>query len=192
MLNSILFYIFSILLLSNSLLAIFINNAIYSVLFLILSFLMSVSLLFLLESEFMGLIFIVIYVGAIAVLFLFVIMMLNIKIQNSVKDIIKYFPIANFLGFVFGIEILLIVFEQFNINPYNNSDLFNYNINWYEKIDSSTDIESLGQILYTFYVPQFLIAGFILLIAIMGAVALTLNYVKINVKTQDNFRQVTR
>ena len=153
---------------------------------------MATGLLFLLESEFMSLIFIVIYVGAIAVLFLFVIMMLNIKVTNSIKDLLKYFPIGNFLGFVFLIEILLIIFESFNTNPYKNNFLFNFYTNWFEKVDSISDIESLGQILYTYYVPQFLIAGIILLIAVIGSVILTLSHKNIEVKKQDTFRQVSR
>ena len=190
--DTILFYFFSGILLFSSLMIIVVKNAIYSILFLVLSFVMATSLLFLLESEFMSLIFIVIYVGAIAVLFLFVIMMLNIKVTNSVKDLLKYFPIGNFLGFVFLIEILLIIFESFNTNPYKNNFLFNFYTNWFEKIDSISDIESLGQILYTYYVPQFLIAGIILLIAVIGSVILTLSHKNIEVKKQDTFRQVSR
>ena len=130
-LDTILFYFFSGMLLFSSLMIIVVKNAIYSILFLVLSFVMATGLLFLLESEFMSLIFIVIYVGAIAVLFLFVIMMLNIKVTNSVKDLLKYFPIGNFLGFVFLIEILLIIFESFNTNPYKNNFLFNFYTNWF-------------------------------------------------------------
>jgi len=191
-LDTILFYFFSGMLLFSSLMIIVVKNAIYSILFLVLSFVMATGLLFLLESEFMSLIFIVIYVGAIAVLFLFVIMMLNIKVTNSIKDLLKYFPIGNFLGFVFLIEILLIIFESFNTNPYKNNFLFNFYTNWFEKVDSISDIESLGQILYTYYVPQFLIAGIILLIAVIGSVILTLSHKNIEVKKQDTFRQVSR
>jgi len=190
--DTILFYFFSGILLFSSLMIIVVKNAIYSILFLVLSFVMATGLLFLLESEFISLIFIVIYVGAIAVLFLFVIMMLNIKVTNSVKDLLKYFPIGNFLGFVFLIEILLIIFESFNTNPYKNNFLFNFYTNWFEKIDSISDIESLGQILYTYYVPQFLIAGIILLIAVIGSVILTLSHKNVKIKKQDTFRQVSR
>lgn len=191
-LNILLFYFFSVILLLSSLLIIIINNTVYSVLFLVLSFVMATGLLFILESEFMALIFIVIYVGAIAVLFLFVIMMLNIKVSNSIKDVLKYFPIGNFLGFVFLVEILLIIFENYQNNSYNQSFLFNFNINWFDRIDSISDIESLGQILYTFYVFQFLIAGIILLIAVIGSVILTLTYKKVNIKIQDTFKQISR
>jgi NADH:ubiquinone oxidoreductase subunit 6 (subunit J) len=90
------------------------------------------------------------------------------------------------------IEILLIIFENYKTNSYTNSFLFNFNINWFYKLDSITDLKALGQILYTHYVPQFLIAGIVLLIAVIGAVVLTLSPKKIYIKTQDTFRQVSR
>jgi len=65
-------------------------------------------------------------------------------------------------------------------------------INWLDKIDSVSDIQSIGQIIYTYYVLQFLIAGFILLISILGAVILTLSYNKVNLKKQDSFKQTSR
>lgn len=191
-LDMILFFFFSSILLLSSLLIIVEINSIYSILLLVLSFVIATSLLFLLESEFMALIFIIIYVGAISVLFLFVIIMLNIKFTSSIKDILKYFPIGNFLGLVFLIEILFIIFDHFKANYYNNSFLFNFNINWFYKLDYITDLKALGQILYTHYVPQFLVAGTVLLIAVIGAVILTLSPRKIYVKTQDTFRQVSR
>jgi len=191
-LDMILFFFFSCILLLSSLLIIVEINSIYSILLLVLSFVIATSLLFLLESEFMALIFIIIYVGAISVLFLFVIIMLNIKITSSIKDILKYFPIGNFLGLVFLIEILFIIFDNFKTNYYTDSFLFNFNINWFYKLDYITDLKALGQILYTHYVLQFLVAGAILLIAVIGAVILTLSPRKIYVKTQDTFRQVSR
>jgi NADH-quinone oxidoreductase subunit J len=191
-LDMILFYFFSSILLLSSLLIIVEINSIYSILLLVLSFVIATSLLFLLESEFMALIFIIIYVGAISVLFLFVIIMLNIKITSSIKDIVKYFPIGNFLGLVFLIEILMIIFDNYKINYYKDSFLFNFNINWFYKLDYITDLKALGQILYSYYMPQFLIAGSILLIAVIGAVVLTLNSKKMDVKIQETFRQVSR
>jgi NADH-quinone oxidoreductase subunit J len=194
-LNMILFYLFSSILLLSAFMVITVENTVYSVLFLVLCFVMAASLLFLLETEFMSLIFIIIYVGAISVLFLFVIMMLNIKIINPIKDILKYFPIGYFLGVIFFVEILFIIFENYKYNPYANNFLYNYNINWFNKIDSITDIEALGQILYTYYIPQFLISGSILLLAVIGSVILTLTYKDIDKKDekkQDTFRQISR
>lgn len=124
------FYFFSSILLLSSLLTVFSQNSVYSVLFLVLSFVSSSSLLFLLECEYISLIFIIIYVGAIAVLFLFVVMMLDVKIIYSAKDFLKYFPFGSFIGIVFLIEILLIVPSVFEeVNPYTTSFLFNFYVN---------------------------------------------------------------
>ena len=170
-----------------------VQNSIYSVLFLVLSFVSASSLLFLLECEFIALMFIVIYVGAIAVLFLFVVMMLDLKTANLGKDTLKYFPFGSFIGVVFLIELVLIISENFKSNPYNRDLLFNFYTNWYDKIDSLTEIEAIGQILYTHYVLQFLIAGTILLVAAVGAVVLTINTdnSKVN-KNQIIFKQLSR
>jgi len=192
MLINLLFYFFSNILLISSLLLIIVQNSIYSVLLLVLSFISSASLLFLLECEFIALIFIIIYVGAIAVLFLFVVMMLDIKSINLTKDTVKYFPFGSFVGIIFLIEILIVVFKNFKINPYQKSFLFNFYTNWFEKIDSFTDLKSLGQILYTYYVLQFLIAGIILLLAVIGSVVLTIKIQTKQSKKQVIFRQLSR
>lgn len=186
------FFFFSISLILSSLLIILELNSIYSILLLVLAFVLATSLLILLECEFMALIFVIIYVGAISVLFLFVIIMLNLKTTNSLKDLVKYLPINNFLVLIFSLELLIIIFENFKSNYYFNSLLFNFNINWFYKLDSITDLEALGQILYTHYVFQFLIVGMILLIAIIGAVTLTFNYKIYYGITQNSFRQVSR
>ena len=191
-LSKILFFILSSLLLINAFLTISVKNSIYSTLFLILSFLMATGLLFLLEIEFLALIFIIIYVGAISVLFLFVILMLNLKISNSTKDFIKYFPLLNFIGFIFLIELFIIIKDNYNSNPYNESFLINVNTNWFDKIDSLSDIEILGQILYTHYIIQFLLAGIILLIAVLGSIAITITKKSKNFRTQNSFRQISR
>ena len=121
------FYLFSCVLLTSSLMIILSQNSIYSVLFLVLSFVSSSSILFLLECEYISLIFIIIYVGAIAVLFLFVVMMLDIKTIYLTKDSLKYFPFGSFLGFVFLIEILIVVPNIFDsANPYTTNFLSNY------------------------------------------------------------------
>jgi NADH-quinone oxidoreductase subunit J len=126
---------------------------------------LATSLLILLECKFMALIFIIISVNAISVLFLFVIIMLNFKTTNSLKDLVKYPPTNNFLVLIFSLELLIIIFENFKSNYYLNSMLLNFNISWFYKLDYITDLEALGQILYTHYVFQFLIVRMILLIA---------------------------
>merc|ERR1711933_296423 len=120
------FYFFSCVLLISSLMIILSQNSIYSVLFLVLSFISSSSILFLLECEYISLIFVIIYVGAIAVLFLFVVMMLDIKTTYLVKDSLKYFPFGSFLGIVFIFEILIVIPSTFEfVNPYSDSFLSN-------------------------------------------------------------------
>jgi len=168
-----------------------VQNAVHSVLFLVLSFISSASLLFLLECEFVALLFIMIYVGAIAVLFLFVVMMLDVKTLTVKKDILKYFPFGSFIGIIFLTEIFLVVSDTFKTNPYIGSSLFNYYTNWLDKVDSLTELESIGQLLYTHYVLQFLIAGNILLLSVIGAVSLTIN-TSHTAKKQIIFKQLSR
>jgi NADH-quinone oxidoreductase subunit J len=192
MLLNLLLLLFSNILLVSALMVIIVQNTIYSVLFLILSFISAASMLFLLECEFIPLLFIIIYVGAIAILFLFVVMMLDIKTTVLTKDTLKYFPFGSFIGFVFLLEIIMIIFNNFKDNPYKQSFLSNSYTNWFDKIDSFTEIEVLGQILYTHYVIQFLIAGIILLLSVVGAVVLTMKMSTPKKTGQIIFKQLSR
>merc|ERR1711933_36966 len=193
MIVNLFFYFFSCVLLLSSLMIIFSQNSIYSVLFLVLSFVASSSILFLLECEYISLIFIIIYVGAIAVLFLFVVMMLDIKSIHLAKDSFKYFPFGSFLGLVFIFEILMIVPATFEIvNPYNKSFLCNNYSDWFQKLDYFTEILSIGHLLYTDYVIQFLLSGNILLLATIGPVTLVLIRSIETSKTQVTFKQLSR
>ena len=101
-----------------------VQNPVHSVLFLILSFIASSALLFFLEVEFIPFIFIVVYVGAIAVLFLFVVMMLDIKITTVNKDLLKYFPIGSLIGLFFLIEILHTLYKDIPALPSNFLDSY--------------------------------------------------------------------
>ena len=187
------FFLFSCVLLTSSLMIILSQNSIYSVLFLVLSFVSSSSILFLLECEYISLIFIIIYVGAIAVLFLFVVMMLDIKTIYLAKDSLKYFPFGSFLGFVFLIEILIVVPNIFDsANPYTTNFLSNYHSDWFNKLDYFTEIVSIGHLLYTDYVIQFLLSGNILLLATIGPVTLVLVRSIESTKTQVTFKQLSR
>ena len=187
------FYFFSCILLTSSLMVIFSQNSIYSVLFLVLSFVSSSSLLFLLECEYISLIFIIIYVGAIAVLFLFVVMMLDIKTVYLTKDSLKYFPFGSFLGIIFLIEILIVVPGIFESNnPYNISFLVNSYSDWSNKLDYFTEIMAIGHLLYTDYVIQFLLSGNILLLATIGPVTLVLVRSFESTKKQITFKQLSR
>ena len=194
MFSDFLLYIFSGILLISSLMVILVHNPVYSVLFLILSFIASVCLLLLLECEFISLMFIIIYVGAIAVLFLFVVMMLDVKyLTTNKKDTIKYLPFgAIFLGLIL-FEITVLIKQSFFINSYYYIDLINYYSNWLDQTDVLYEIEGLGHILYTQYVIQFLIAGNILLLATIASIVLTINTdVKSQSTKQIIFKQLSR
>ncbi len=175
----------------SSLMVIAVQNSVYSVLFLVLSFVSAACLLLLFECEFIALMFIIIYVGAIAVLFLFIVMMLDVKIATINKDSLKYFPVGFVIGSIFLIEIFLIITENFSPNPYEDLSTSNFYVNWYDKTDFFTDIDSIGQIMFTQYVLQFLIAGNILLLATVSVVVLTIN-TKAKNKKQIIFKQVSR
>ena len=188
-----LFFFLTLLLIINTVMVILSQNSIYSVLFLVLSFLITSCLLFLLECEFLALLFLIIYIGAISILFLFVVMMLNIKVLNSTKDIIKYFPIGNIIGGVFLFEVVSTLLSSSFFNNSCNKPVFtNFYVNWFEKIDFLTNVESLGHVLYSFHVIQFLTAGLILLVAVIGAVVLTVHNYQGLTKKQNIFRQISR
>lgn len=187
------FFFFSSVLLVSSLMIVLSQNSIYSVLFLVLSFVSSSSIIFLLECEYISLIFILIYVGAIAVLFLFVVMMLDIKTISLAKDSLKYFPFGSFLGIVFLSEILIVVPSIFEpTNPYSANFLSNDYSDWLHKLDYFTEIISIGHLLYTDYVIQFLLSGNILLLATIGPVTLVLVRSIETAKTQVTFKQLSR
>ena len=168
-----------------------VQNAVHSALFLVLSFISSASLLFLLECEYIALLFIMIYVGAIAVLFLFVIMMLDIKLVNFKRDLMKYFPVGLLLSLIFLLEVTSFFIQNLEFNPYEFSSLKNSYSSWYVKLDSISNVETIGQVLYTTYLLEFLIGGLILLLSVICAVVLT-NLVKFNKKKQIISKQVVR
>ena len=185
-----LIFFFSILLILSAILVITQKNTLYSVLSLVLSFLSASILIFLLENEFLALFFLIIYLGAIAILFLFVVMMLNIKYREMKYSRI-YFPMGVFIGGTVFAEIWVSfynVFGKYEVMEYQNSYL-----NWYDVIDSQIDINVIGQHFYTQYVLQILIAGLILYVAVIGVAFLTIKSIyKSFDKNQIILRQVTR
>jgi NADH-quinone oxidoreductase subunit J len=192
--ENLIFLIFLIFLILCSILAISTKNIIYSILYLILSFLSVVFLFFLLECDFMAFIFLLIYVGAIAILFLFSIMLLNIKISNSKEDFFKFYPV----GIFFGIILFLEFFFNLICRLKKNSVFFeNYNIyyfNWFENIENCSNVENFGLVLYSYFFIHLLIVGFILLLAILGTVVLTFdkNTLQQKERNQFLFKQVVR
>jgi NADH-quinone oxidoreductase subunit J len=177
--------IFSGLMCISSIMVISARNPVHSVLFLILTFTNTAGLLFLLEIEFLSFIFIVVYVGAIAVLFLFVVMMLDIKIVENNQNFSKIFYVSGLI--LFGATFVSESFSNENDYLY----LLNVHGNWFKKLDLTTNIEALGQILYTYYFVYIIIVGALLLIAMLGAIVLTLVINK-NSRLQAVHNQVSR
>jgi NADH-quinone oxidoreductase subunit J len=175
-----------------SLATISVRNPVHSVLSLVAVFLVSAVLLFCLEVEFLAFSFIIVYVGAIAILFLFVVMMLDIKIGDTDLTLLKYGPLGYFITFIFALEITRPLVENFESIPFNFLSANYTYINWFDHVDFITNIEAIGQLLYTYYFVYFLMAGFILFIAMVGALMLTLTYQKNNVNQQILSRQLSR
>jgi|TARA_B100000767_G_scaffold267595_1_gene286534 NADH-quinone oxidoreductase subunit J len=190
MFESILFYLFGAITLLSAIMVISSRNPVHSVLFLILAFCGSSGLLILIEAEFMAMIFIVVYVGAIAVLFLFVVMMLNIKISEVIDEIYQYLPVGGLIGIIFLLEVFIIVDNDFVPLLSNGSEASAY-VDWSTQIDNVTNLSSLGQVLYTHYAITFLMAGIILLVAMIGAIVLTMQ-IRTTVRRQHIFQQVSR
>jgi len=145
------------------------KNPLYSVLSLVSVFLLSSVLVFSLEAEFLALSFVLIYVGAIAILFLFIVIMLDIKVRNTSTHLVG---INAFIFLIFFSALLeFVITLDFNYTLMNTT---NYNwINWFSEINHLPNTQMLGQILYTYYYLFFLIAGFILFIALVGSLMLT-------------------
>jgi len=156
------------------------QNPVYSVLFLVVTFLSSASICFYFGADFLGILFVIIYVGAIAVLFLFIVMMLDIKIERSN---LKYML---FLGVI----LVLIYFQLYFF--INNSFVDKFLYNFPLEIFDTLSIEFyIGQVMYNYYVIGFLISGIILLISMVGAILLTINFTNKNLSKQI-FRQLVR
>jgi len=190
---SFLLALFCLLLFVSSFFVISSRNPVHSVMSLVLVFLSSAGLLFCLEVEFLALSFIIVYVGAIAILFLFVIMMLDIKIgDNSSLGVFVYFPLGFFVTLAFLIEITKPLVEAVTSSTFSPVIKNSYEYtDWFNSIDYITNLESIGQILYTYYFVYFLVAGFILFIAMLGALMLTLTLNKV-VKKQLVYKQLAR
>lgn len=189
---NILFYLFSILLVISSFMVVVAQHPVFSLLFLVSSFIFSSFLLFLLECEFLALLFIIVYVGAIAILFLFAIMMLESKLSNLSRNTMKYIPVGFLFGILLVIPFLYEVSAFFDQNSDSKFFYLNKYQNWYDLVDSVTDVEVYGQLLYSYFVLQFLIAGLILLLILVGVVYLTNNYNNNQAIEQSIFKQLSR
>ena len=180
---SITFYFFSYIVIFSAIMVISSKNPVHSVLFLILSFVNTSGLFVLLGAEYLAMILIVDYVGAVAVLFLFVVMMLDINFIKFREGFLLYLPFGLLLGFVLLIE-LLMIFLSGNLK---NMTLIEYNLLPVTKQIENT--KELGSILYTKYFYLFQLSGLILLVAMIGSIILTLRQ-RTGVKKQLIHKQI--
>ncbi len=161
------FYFFSFLIILSSIFVVFSNNAVHSVLYLIFTFFNSAILFLLMNAEFLAMTIVIVYVGAIAVLFLFVVMMLNITESEIKEGFLKYFPFGLILITIFIAELFLV----FNFQNFPIPENIKINLNEPVFIESS-NTKLIGLFLYTDYFIIFQISGFILLLAMIGAIVL--------------------
>lgn len=185
-LQAIAFYVFSAVLIGAAFMVIVARNPVHSVLFLILAFFSAAGLFVLLGAEFIAMILVVVYVGAVAVLFLFVVMMLDIDFVELRRGFLQYLPTGAVIGLIVLGELLLVA--SIAIVTPETADLAAHPI---PSVDARTNTGALGDILYTNYIFLFQTAGIILLIAMIGAIVLT-HRSREGVKKQNISDQVNR
>jgi NADH-quinone oxidoreductase subunit J len=178
------FYVFAIITVASGLMVISSRNPVHSVLFLILAFVNSAGLFMLAGAEFLALILIVVYVGAVAVLFLFVVMMLDVDFRAMRQGFLQYMPVGALIGIIMLLELLLVA-GSFTIAPHL------VGANAVPIADGVANTRQLGDVLYTRYVFIFEAAGGVLLVAMVGAIVLTLQHRR-DVKRQDPAKQSRR
>ena len=167
LLQAIAFYLFSAVLIAAAVMVIAARNPVHSVLFLILAFFNAAALFVLLGAEFLAMILVVVYVGAVAVLFLFVVMMLDVDFEDLKKGALQYLPLGALIGLGMAAELIL-VGSVWAFAPGAHAALGS------ATPAGMTNTEALGHILYTDYIYYFQTAGLVLLVAMIGAIVLTL------------------
>ena len=184
MVAALFFYLFASVAIASAVMVISSRNPVHSVLFLILCFFNAAGLFILLGAEFLAMILVVVYVGAVAVLFLFVVMMLDVDFVQLRQGMLNYLPVGGTIGLIVLVELALVV-GTWAIS----SDALT--AAGAPSAGNVTNTEALGQILYTKYVYFFEAAGLVLLVAMIGAIVLTLRH-KQGIKRQDISTQVAR
>ena len=187
--HSIFFYIFSIIAILSAIMVTVSKNTVHSVFFLILDFISISCLFIMIGAEFVGMIMLIVYVGAVAVLFLFVVMMLNVSLQKNqwfaAERGSSHIPVGIIVSIIIFFELIIVVggwkFKP-NLNP-NSIDL-NF-------MSEKTNTHSIGEVLYTDYIHLFQLSGMILLVAMIGAIVLTFRK-RSGIKKQSYFKQVSR
>jgi len=187
--HAIFFYVFSIIAVISAIMVTVSKNTVHSVFFLILDFISISCLFIMIGAEFLGMIMLIVYVGAVAVLFLFVVMMLNVAQQknqwfNSEASSSSHIPVGLIISTIIFFELIIVV-GGWKYKP----ELSNPNTSQISNEISNT--HSLGQVLYTDYIHIFQISGMILLIAMIGAIVLTFRR-REGLKTQSYLKQISR
>jgi NADH-quinone oxidoreductase subunit J len=196
--TTVLFYIFSLLLIVSALKVITSRNPVASALFLVLAFFNAAAIWMLLEAEFLAILLVLVYVGAVMVLFLFVVMMLDINLDEISRDFKKFVPVASIVGAIIIIETALILWHGYGATVTPVRDVLLASGAPGGAMMSNT--QSIGKVIYTDYIFPFEIAGLILLVAIIAAISLTVRDKKdskrqvisdqVKVRAQDRVRIV--
>ena len=186
--HSLFFYFFSTIAVFAAIMVTVSRNTVYSVFFLILVFISIAILFIMIGAEFLGMIMLIVYVGAVAVLFLFVVMMLNITEQlterSSRRGLVNNISIGSIVGVIIFLELLVVVGGWKYKGTFVPLSTINLNLD-------TSNTHALGNILYTDYIHLFQISGMILLVAMIGAITLTFSK-RENIKRQSYFNQIQR
>ncbi|SIP97454.1 NADH dehydrogenase subunit J [Rhizobium sp. RU20A] len=185
-LQTLFFYLFAFVAVASAFMVISARNPVYSVLFLILTFFNAAGLFLLTGAEFLALILLVVYVGAVAVLFLFVVMMLDVDFAELRAGVMEYAPVGFFVGIVLAAELIIVV-----AGSVFSPEIAKTVSMPMRSLSERQNTQQLGDVLYTHYVFFFQIAGLVLLVAMIGAIVLTLRH-RTNIKRQNISEQVAR
>ena len=180
------FYLFSFVTVAAAFMVIAAKNPVHSVLFLILAFINAAGLFILLGAEFLAMILVVVYVGAVAVLFLFVVMMLDVDFAELRQGTLQYLPIGALVGLILLVELVLVLGGAL-VSP----EMIGTTAAPAPPLEEISNIAAIGALLYTRYIFFFQMAGLVLLVAMIGAIVLTLRH-KEGVKRQNIAAQIAR
>lgn len=180
------FYLFAFIMIASAIMVVAARNPVHSVLFLILAFFNAAALFLLTGAEFVGFILLIVYVGAVAVLFLFVVMMLDVDFAELKQGVLRYAPIGGLIGLIVVVELIMVIVGQYVKPAVAEKGMAPIDPN-----STLSNTEMIGRVLYTDYVFYFEIAGLVLLVAMIGAILLTLQHRK-GVKRQSISEQVAR
>ena len=182
--HAIIFYFLSTITILSTIMVIASRNTVHSVFFLILDFVSAACLFIMLGAELVGMILLIVYVGAVAVLFLFVVMMLEGNFEKIKQGFLQYLPIGFFIGIVIFLELIVVIGGWQYKSEFIGTSKIIYNAN-------ETNTEQLGKLIYTDFFLPFQISGLVLLVAMIGAILLTFRR-RTNMKRQDMVKQSSR